>query len=166
MIWNCICMKVKHTLDVRRLMFCLLGRRLKTTSGTANQPICQAGALTPGPHSQTLLRAGLTSEQAWKPIQELCQTSCGERALGHPGASTSMSQTYKNWIGDWFDGQVISFTDETKWQVEKKICEKCFYFHSSSSDSLEFSEASAVYHCRQVEGATVGKEAIMKVRLQ
>lgn len=74
-----------------------------------------------------------------------------------------MSQTYERWIRGEFEGLVISLTDE--WEIGEQICEKCFYF-SAPWNKPAFSEASAVYHCRQVKGSIVGKEAIMKIRLQ
>lgn len=82
-----------------------------------------------------------------------------------------MSRTKVTWIGDEFDNDVIRLPDETEWQTQwqigQKISEKCAFFEARLwRTGADMSESQAVYHCHQVAGPCVGKEAIMKIRMQ
>ena len=56
----------------------------------------------------------------------------------------------------------------TWWGVREKISEKRLLDQKGRdrNDGITLVEAQAVYHWVQTEGSEVGKEAIMKVRLQ
>ncbi|KAM5470214.1 hypothetical protein MauCBS54593_004099 [Microsporum audouinii] len=69
-----------------------------------------------------------------------------------------------NWIGDMFKDSTFTCPDESEWKFDKKISEKSIRFHDERDVAL--AEAQAVYHCHQVKGQSVGKEAIIKVRVQ
>lgn len=55
----------------------------------------------------------------------------------------------------------------TGWEVGQKISEKRSFFEDQIwGTEVDTSEAQAVYHCHQVTGPSVGKEAIVKIRPQ
>jgi hypothetical protein len=65
------------------------------------------------------------------------------------------------WIGHMFGGAVFECVDFSKWIVGEKITERY-----QICDDPPTGEASAVYHCLQVLGSDVGREGIMKIRMQ
>lgn len=71
------------------------------------------------------------------------------------------------WIGDLFKGAFL-LGDGTWWGLREKISEKRLLDQEGRdrNNGITLVEAQAVYHCMQTEGPEVGKEAIMKVRLQ
>ncbi|PGH06056.1 hypothetical protein GX51_02647 [Blastomyces parvus] len=80
-----------------------------------------------------------------------------------------MGRLDHNWIGSFFNGYVLVFPDDTEWQVEAKISEKCDYLVAEEYPHVlekDLSESQAVYHCRQTAGPEVGQEGIMKIRMQ
>ncbi len=78
-------------------------------------------------------------------------------------------------IYDSLDDRVVTFPDDTAWQLTKQICEKPWEgsFREKSSikepeanDSWSPSEAHGVYECMQVQGPQLGTVAIMKIRIE
>ncbi|OKL56936.1 hypothetical protein UA08_07891 [Talaromyces atroroseus] len=71
------------------------------------------------------------------------------------------------WIGKRFKKFAFSCPDGTQWKVGKKISEKENESYGDLYErGLDTSEAQAVHHCRQIEGPSVGRKAILKVRMQ
>jgi hypothetical protein len=60
-----------------------------------------------------------------------------------------------------FDGAVFECADFSRWLVGEKITERY-----QICDNPPTGEASAVYYCQQVLGRDVGREGIMKIRMQ
>ncbi|KAK2809060.1 hypothetical protein FQN50_004113 [Emmonsiellopsis sp. PD_5] len=82
-----------------------------------------------------------------------------------------MGRLNRNWLDPIFsDGYLISFpNDNTEWRVGAKISEKCDYLMAKEYPGVlekDLCESQAVYHCRQTAGPEVGREAIMKIRMQ
>ncbi|WEW59581.1 hypothetical protein PRK78_005055 [Emydomyces testavorans] len=73
----------------------------------------------------------------------------------------------KNWMGNQFDNSSFKFENGSVWKVRGKICEKALlYLYREIEIPGQPAEAQGVYHCQQTEGDDVGKEAIMKIRMQ
>ena len=70
-------------------------------------------------------------------------------------------------IGNSMDGRVVSFNDNTSWQLSKNIYEKTAR-GSTAGPRSEWTpyEAHAVYECVQVKGPQCGKLAIIKTRIE
>ncbi|KLJ06142.1 hypothetical protein EMPG_10436 [Blastomyces silverae] len=78
-----------------------------------------------------------------------------------------MGKIITQWIGDLFDGLRIACTDGTSWDFEDKISERSSVNSSLCLKSkIPEADAQAVYNARQFQGASVGSEAIIKVRMQ
>lgn len=82
-------------------------------------------------------------------------------------------------IYDSLDGRVVTFPDDTAWQLTKQICEKPWEGSNreewsrkkredpeEEDDGWSPSEAHAVYECVQVQGPQLGTVAIIKVRIE
>lgn len=76
------------------------------------------------------------------------------------------------WIQDAFDNELVHFDGCGTWKVQRKLSEKerripSEYFNEKRKGyKWEPSEAHAVYDCVQVEGQHIGKQGILKVRIQ
>lgn len=70
-------------------------------------------------------------------------------------------------ICDSMDNRVVTFSDNTSWRLTKKLSEKQWK-GSATQEEADWapSEAHAVYECVQVRGPQLGKEAIVKVRIE
>lgn len=80
---------------------------------------------------------------------------------------TMSRRNYVQWVGNLLDDNSITFPDGVEWSVGPKISEKCSIFEGHRwGTERDTSEAQAVYHCHQTTGPSVGREAIMKIRLQ
>ncbi|KAK2786072.1 hypothetical protein FQN53_006981 [Emmonsiellopsis sp. PD_33] len=78
-----------------------------------------------------------------------------------------MGRLDHNWIGGFFNGYHISFPNNTEWQVGAKISKKYNYLMAKEYElEKDLSESQAVYHCHQTAGPEVGREGIMKIRMQ
>ena len=72
---------------------------------------------------------------------------------------------HQTWIEDLFEDFVLWCTDDdTEWLLGEKLTEKAGVFEQPFG--TEQAECVAVYCCQQIEGPLVGKEAIVKVRIQ
>lgn len=72
------------------------------------------------------------------------------------------------WIGDYFDNCIFDSPGGSIWKVGGKVSAKEFLDEEAEErdDGITLVESQAIYHCRQVEGPSVGQEAIMKIRVQ
>ncbi|KAK2794011.1 hypothetical protein FQN50_009960 [Emmonsiellopsis sp. PD_5] len=75
---------------------------------------------------------------------------------------------HQTWIGNLLDGLELWYqAQDIEWLIGQKISEKTTYIPGASrKDGRPRSEAQAVYHCQQITGPEIGKEAIVKVRMQ
>ncbi|KKZ60974.1 hypothetical protein EMCG_04397 [[Emmonsia] crescens] len=74
---------------------------------------------------------------------------------------------HQKWIGDLFDAFPLWCPDGTVWEIGKKLSERASFAPAEiSGTGWAIAEAQAVYICHQVEGPSIGMEAIVKVRLQ
>ena len=70
-------------------------------------------------------------------------------------------------IEDCLDGRVVTFPDDTTWQLTKKISEKSWEGSETREEAdWQPSEAHAVYECTQIRGSHPGSVAIVKVRIE
>ncbi|KAF3480057.1 uncharacterized protein GIQ15_05404 [Arthroderma uncinatum] len=75
---------------------------------------------------------------------------------------------YQDWIGDLFDNLVIWCNDDkSEWLIQEKLSERATFCPGTVTGTRKpLAEGQAVYTCRQIEGKSVGMEAIVKIRLQ
>ncbi|KAK2739258.1 hypothetical protein FQN57_006593 [Myotisia sp. PD_48] len=73
-----------------------------------------------------------------------------------------------NWIANSCGGKRVRFPDGTRWQLDDQISEKWYIFNSGWHPQTDqpTAEAQGVYHCHQLDGPELNKEAIIKIRLQ
>lgn len=69
-----------------------------------------------------------------------------------------------SWVEDRFDNHVLTFPGGPSWRIGQRITEKEFEDGCDRDDGITVMEA--VYHCQQIKGPEVGKEAILKIRMQ
>lgn len=78
-----------------------------------------------------------------------------------------MGRGRRIWIREFFNDRELHFKDGTRWKIGRKISEKSFDTpRKHSSTGYRQGESQAVYECEQIEGPSVGEEAILKIRMQ
>ncbi len=77
-----------------------------------------------------------------------------------------MGGTSVLWIGGRFGKFVLEGPDGTLWKIGKQLSEQTIRLDPWTESNYNTSETQAVYHCRQIQGPSVGTRAIVKVRMQ
>ncbi|KAK2793161.1 hypothetical protein FQN50_010024 [Emmonsiellopsis sp. PD_5] len=74
----------------------------------------------------------------------------------------------RDWIPEQLIEKPVPFRDGTEWSVLEKISEKEFVDQDGRdrSDGITLIETQATYHALQTKGPSLGKEGILKIRMQ